>query len=237
MNPSFRDITINGLWKNNPGLVQLLGLCPLLGTSNSTVNALGLAIATALVLICSNAAVSLIRNAVTNAVRLPAFVMIIAALTTCIELLMQAFTYELFQILGIFIPLITTNCVILGRAEAFAAKNSMLRSSYDGLMMGVGFGLVLVAIGATRELLGTGMLFTNMHLLFGSIAEHWQVVVFEDYKGFLLAILPPGAFLVLGLLIALKNWIDEYYAEHLAKTAEVVAPIASRRVRVTGVVD
>lgn len=237
MNPSFRDITINGLWKNNPGLVQLLGLCPLLGTSNSTVNALGLAIATALVLICSNAAVSLIRNAVTNAVRLPAFVMIIAALTTCIELLMQAFTYELFQILGIFIPLITTNCVILGRAEAFAAKNSMLRSSYDGLMMGVGFGLVLVVIGATRELLGTGMLFTNMHLLFGSIAEHWQVVVFEDYKGFLLAILPPGAFLVLGLLIALKNWIDQYYAEHIASQAEVTAPAVSRRVRVTGVVD
>ncbi len=236
MSSSFREISINGLWKNNPGLVQLLGLCPLLGTSNSTVNALGLGIATALVLICSNAAVSLIRNAVTNAVRLPAFVMIIAALTTCIELLMQAFTYELFQILGIFIPLITTNCVILGRAEAFAAKNSILRSSYDGLMMGVGFGLVLVIIGATRELLGTGMLFTNMHLLFGSIAEHWQIVVFNDYKGFLLAILPPGAFLVLGLLIALKNWIDLYYAEHFA-AKEAVASAASRRVRVTGAVD
>ena len=237
MSTSFRDITINGLWKNNPGLVQLLGLCPLLGTSNSTVNALGLGIATALVLICSNAAVSLIRNAVTNAVRLPVFVMIIAALTTCIELLMQAFTYELFQILGIFIPLITTNCIILGRAEAFAAKNSMLSASYDGLMMGIGFTLVLVAIGASRELLGTGMLFTNMHLLFGSIAEHWQIVVFEDYKGFLLAILPPGAFLVLGLLIALKNWIDQYYAEHIASTAEAAAPAVSRRVRVTGVVD
>lgn len=237
MSPSFRDITINGLWKNNPGLVQLLGLCPLLGTSNSTVNALGLGIATALVLICSNAAVSLIRNAVTNAVRLPVFVMIIAALTTCIELLMQAFTYELFQILGIFIPLITTNCIILGRAEAFAAKNSVGSASYDGLMMGLGFTLVLVAIGATRELLGTGMLFTNMHLLFGSIAEHWQVVVFEDYKGFLLAILPPGAFLVLGLLIAVKNWIDHYYAEHLARKTVVTAPTVSRRVRVTGVVD
>ncbi len=237
MSTSFRDITINGLWKNNPGLVQLLGLCPLLGTSNSTVNALGLGIATALVLICSNAAVSLIRNTVTNAVRLPVFVMIIAALTTCIELLMQAFTYELFQILGIFIPLITTNCIILGRAEAFAAKNSMLSASYDGLMMGIGFTLVLVAIGASRELLGTGLLFTNMHLLFGSIAEHWQIVVFENYKGFLLAILPPGAFLVLGLLIALKNWIDQYYAEHIASKAEVAAPTVSRRVRVTGVVD
>ena len=237
MSSSFREISINGLWKNNPGLVQLLGLCPLLGTSNSTVNALGLGIATALVLICSNAAGSLIRNAVTNAVRLPAFVMIIAALTTCIELLMQAFTYELFQILGIFIPLITTNCVILGRAEAFAAKNSILRSSYDGLMMGLGFGLVLVVIGATRELLGTGMLFTNMFLLFGNVAEHWQIIVFEDYKGFLLAILPPGAFLVLGLLIALKNWIDEYYAEHIASKEVIVAPTENRRVRVTGAVD
>ncbi len=237
MSTSFREITINGLWKNNPGLVQLLGLCPLLGTSNSTVNALGLGIATALVLICSNAAVSLIRNNVTNAVRLPVFVMIIAALTTCIELLMQAFTYELFQILGIFIPLITTNCIILGRAEAFAAKHSMLSASYDGLMMGIGFGLVLVAIGATRELLGTGMLFTNMHLLFGSIAEHWQIVVFDNYKGFLLAILPPGAFLVLGLLIALKNWIDQLYAERSANTVTVSTPVASRRVRVTGVVE
>lgn len=237
MSTSFREITINGLWKNNPGLVQLLGLCPLLGTSNSTVNALGLGIATALVLICSNAAVSLIRNNVTNAVRLPVFVMIIAALTTCIELLMQAFTYELFQVLGIFIPLITTNCIILGRAEAFAAKHSMLSASYDGLMMGIGFGLVLVAIGATRELLGTGMLFTNMHLLFGSIAEHWQIVVFDNYKGFLLAILPPGAFLVLGLLIALKNWIDQLYAERSANTVTVSTPVVSRRVRVTGVVE
>lgn len=237
MNTSFRDITVNGLWKNNPGLVQLLGLCPLLGTSNSTVNALGLGIATALVLIGSNAAVALIRNAVTNAVRLPAFVMIIAALTTCIELLMQAFTYELFQILGIFIPLITTNCMILGRAEAFAAKNSMLRASYDGLMMGIGFALVLVAIGASRELLGTGMLFTNMHLLFGNVAEHWQIEVFTDYKGFLLAILPPGAFLVLSLLIALKNWIDDYYAQHIASKTDVVAPTVNRRVRVTGAVD
>lgn len=237
MSTSFREITINGLWKNNPGLVQLLGLCPLLGTSNSTVNALGLGIATALVLICSNAAISLIRNNVTNAVRLPVFVMIIAALTTCIELLMQAFTYELFQVLGIFIPLITTNCIILGRAEAFAAKHSMLSASYDGLMMGIGFGLVLVAIGATRELLGTGMLFTNMHLLFGSIAEHWQIVVFDNYKGFLLAILPPGAFLVLGLLIALKNWIDQLYAERSANTVTVSTPVASRRVRVTGVVE
>ncbi|MBX9755830.1 MAG: electron transport complex subunit E, partial [Pseudomonadaceae bacterium] len=155
---SYREIAINGLWRNNPGLVQLLGLCPLLGVSNSMVNALGMGIATALVLAFSNAAVALIRNQVSDAVRLPVFVMIIAALTTCIELLMQAFTYQLYQILGIFIPLITTNCIILGRAEAFAAKNSVAKASFDGLMMGAGFGLVLLALGTLRELLGTGML-------------------------------------------------------------------------------
>lgn len=234
---SYREIAVNGLWKNNPGLVQLLGLCPLLGVSNSVVNALGMAIATALVLACSNAAVALIRRQVTDAVRLPAFVMIIAALTTCIELLMQAFTYELYQILGIFIPLITTNCIILGRAEAFAAKNSVGHAAFDGLMMGTGFGLVLLAIGAVRELLGTGALLANMHLLFGPIAADWQLVLFADYQGFLLAILPPGAFLVLGLLIALKNRIDAVVAER-AKTAQPeAAPAASRRVRVTGVIE
>ncbi len=233
---SYREIAINGLWKNNPGLVQLLGLCPLLGVSNSMVNALGMGLATALVLAASNAAVALIRNQVTDAVRLPVFVMIIAALTTCIELLMQAFTYELYQILGIFIPLITTNCIILGRAEAFAAKNSMAHATFDGLMMGSGFGLVMLAIGSVRELLGTGALFGNMQLLFGPLAASWQVTVFHDYPGFLLAILPPGAFLVLGLLIALKNRIEEAAAERAKASQPATAP-SSRRVRVTGVIE
>lgn len=234
---SYREIASNGLWKNNPGLVQLLGLCPLLGVSNSVVNALGMALATAIVLAASNAAVSLIRNHVTDAVRLPAFVMIIAALTTCIELLMQAFTYELYQILGIFIPLITTNCIILGRAEAFAAKNSVAHATFDGLMMGAGFGLVLLAIGAVRELLGTGALFGNMQLLFGPVALHWQINVFSNYPGFLLAILPPGAFLVLGLLIALKNRIDEVVAERIKAANPSPTAAQSRRVRVTGVIE
>lgn len=231
MTSKYKELTINGLWKNNPGLVQLLGLCPLLGTSNSTVNALGLGLATILVLTCSNAAVSLIRNAVTPAIRLPAFVMIIAALTTCIELLMQAYTYELYMILGVFIPLITTNCIILGRAESFAAKNDLASSSYDGFIMGLGFALVLVVIGMLRELLGTGILFANMQLLFGSAASSWQLVVFADYQGFLLAILPPGAFIVLGLLVALKNLIDQQLAQR-APAATVTA--SERRVRVTG---
>ena len=230
------EITAQGLWHNNPGLVQLLGLCPLLGVSSTAVNGLGLGIATILVLVGSNLAVSIIRSAVTDAVRLPAFVMIIAALTTCIELLMQAYTYELYQILGIFIPLITTNCVILGRADGFAAKHDPARAAYDGLMMGLGFGVVLVLIGAVRELLGTGALLANMHLLFGPIAAEWKLTLVQDYKGFLLAILPPGAFLVLGLLIAGKNRIDQIAAER-AKAAAPEAPAQSRRVRVTGVIE
>ena len=236
MSQSYREIAVNGLWKNNPGLVQLLGLCPLLGTSNSTVNALGLGLATALVLACSNAAVSSIRSVTQTAVRLPAFVMIIAALTTCIELLMQAFTYELYQILGIFIPLITTNCVILGRAEAFAARNGVLRSAFDGLMTGAGFALVLLVLGTLRELFGHGTLLADMNLLFGPAAASWKLQV-PGYQGFLLAVLPPGAFLLLGLLIALKNRIDESLAER-AKAQAGSAPASERqRVRVTGVIE
>jgi transcription-repair coupling factor (superfamily II helicase) len=144
---------------------------------------------------------------------------------------------ELYQILGIFIPLITTNCVILGRAEAFAAKNSVAHASFDGLMMGTGFGLVLLAIGAVRELLGSGALFGNMQLLFGPIATHWQITVFHNYPGFLLAILPPGAFLVLGLLIALKNRIDEIVAERIKAANTSPVTVQSRRVRVTGVIE
>jgi electron transport complex protein RnfE len=234
---SYREIAINGLWQNNPGLVQLLGLCPLLGVSNSMVNALGMGIATALVLALSNAAVALIRKQVSDAVRLPVFVMIIAALTTCIELLMQAFTYELYQILGIFIPLITTNCIILGRAEAFAAKNSVAHASFDGLMMGCGFALVLLTLGTLRELLGTGMLFSNMQLLFGPMAANWQISLLPNYPGFILAILPPGAFLLLGLLIAGKNQLDLRALERAKALACLPTASPSRRVRVTGVIE
>ncbi|MFA5678630.1 MAG: electron transport complex subunit E [Pseudomonas sp.] len=232
----YSELAADGLWHNNPGLVQLLGLCPLLGVSSSTVNALGLGIATILVLVCSNISVSLIRNAVTEAVRLPAFVMIIAAVTTCIELLMQAYTYELFLILGIFIPLIVTNCVILGRADAFAAKNPVVPSAVDGFMMGLGFALVLLALGMLRELVGQGTLFANMHLLLGSIAADWTWVVFPDYKEVLFVILPPGAFLFMGLLIALKNIIDAQIKARQA-AREPSADAGSKRVRVTGTIN
>ena len=190
---SYREITDNGLWKNNAALVQLLGLCPLLAVTGSVVNALGLALATMVVLMGSNIVVSMIRKQVSDAVKIPAFVMIIATFTTCTELLMQAFTYELYLILGIFIPLIVTNCTILGRAEAFASKNKVVASALDGLMMGTGFGLVLLVIGIIREVLGSGTLFANMHLLFGPMAENWTIQLFGDDYGFLVAVLPPGA--------------------------------------------
>ena len=230
---SYGQITQDGLWTNNPALVQLLGLCPLLAVTGTVVNALGLGLATMLVLVGSNIAVSMVRNYVPAAVRLPAFVMIIASYVTCTELLMQAYTYELYTVLGIFIPLIVTNCAILGRADAFAAKNPILPSALDGFMMAMGFALVLVILGAMREIIGQGTLFSNMELLFGESAKSWKVTLFTDYPDFLFAILPPGAFVGMGLLIALKNIIDDKLKDiENKKKAPVVA--GSKRVRVTG---
>lgn len=230
---NYRELSVNGLWTNNPAIVQLLGLCPLLAVTSTVVNAIGLGLATTFVLVASNTAVSLIRNIVSDAIRLPAFVMIIASAVTCIELLMQAFAYELYQILGIFLPLITTNCVILGRADGFARKNSLMPAIYDGLMMGLGFGAVLIVLGALRELAGSGALFADMQLLFGPAAADWKLVLIDNYQNFLLAILPPGAFIFTGLLIALKNIIDgriEAYREAQRERPEVGA----KRVRITG---
>ena len=222
-----------GLWTNNPALVQLLGLCPLLAVSATVVNALGLALATLLVLVGASTTISLIRHQVPSAVRLPAFVMVIAAFVTCAELLMAAFACSLYQILGIFIPLIVTNCAILGRADAFASRQPVLPAAIDGLMMGLGFGAVLVLMGAIRELVGQGTLFSDMALLFGPVAAHWQITLVADYQ-FLFFILPPGAFFVAGLLIALKNVLDQRRA---ARAQPVnVAPRAERRVRVTGTI-
>ncbi|MDU4249352.1 electron transport complex subunit E [Pseudomonas sp.] len=235
-NPGYREIALQGLWKNNPGLVQLLGLCPLLGTSSSMVNALGLGLATIFVLVCSSVSVSLIRGTLSEAVRLPAFLLVITALTTCVELLMQAWRYELYEVLGIFVPLITTNCVILGRAQSFASTNNVVRSAFDGLMMGLGFALVLLAIGTLRELLGHGTLFAGMDLLFGPSAAEWKLQI-PGYRGLLLAVLPPGAFLVLGLLIALKNRIDESLADRAKAPAGDEPATERQRVRVTGVIE
>ncbi len=186
-----------------------------------------------MVLIGSNSIVSIIRNHVNDAVRLPVFVIIIASFVTCAELLMKAYTYDLFQILGIFVPLIVTNCAILGRAEAFASKNNLGLAALDGLMMGMGFLLVLVALGAIRELLGQGTLFVDMHLLFGPSAMNWIIQPFGPNYSFLIIVLPPGAFLVTGLLIALKNIIDNTLKARAGKSQD--KPVkGAKRVRTTG---
>lgn len=236
-NTNYGEIVQKGLWSNNPALVQLLGLCPLLAVSSTVVNALGLGIATLLVLVISNGIVSLIRNHVSDAVRLPAFVMIIASAVTCTELLMKAFTYELYQILGLFIPLIVTNCSVLGRADAFASKNKLLPSLVDGFMMGLGFLLVLLVVGAVRELLGTGHLFAEMQLIFGEGAHSWKLDVFgANYPNVIFALLPPGAFIVVGFLVAGKNVIDaKLKARADARKAQIVK--GSKRVRTTGTVS
>ncbi|BDX07485.1 electron transport complex subunit E [Planctobacterium marinum] len=205
----YQQLTWQGLWKNNAALVQLLGLCPLLAVTSSVVNALGLGIATTLVLIGSNCTVSLVRNLVPNEIRIPVFVLVIATFVTIVELLMQAYTYSLYQALGIFIPLIVTNCAIIGRAEAYASKNPLKQSAYDGFIMGMGFLIVLVLLGAMRELLGNGTLFDGMHLLLGEWARSLKLEIFTTDSPFLLAILPPGAFLGMGLLIALKNLLND----------------------------
>jgi len=226
-------VSKSGLWTNNPALVQLLGLCPLLAVTGTVVNALGLGLATMMVLVGSNIMVSLIRRHASDAIRLPVFVIIIATFVTCAELLMKAFTYELYQILGIFIPLIVTNCAILGRAEAFASKNNVGMAALDGFMMGLGFLLVLLALGSIRELLGQGTLLVDMHLLFGSIASDWAVRPFGDNYSFLVIILPPGAFLVMGFLIAMKNIIDESLKQRA--DAQKSAPVkGAKRIRTTG---
>ena len=231
---TFTKLARDGLWHNNPALVQLLGLCPLLAVSNSVVNALGLAIATLLVLVGASTTVSLIRQHVPVSVRLPAFVMIIAAFVTCAELLMAAYAFALYQILGIFIPLIVTNCAILGRADAFASRNPPRPAALDGLMMGLGFGVVLVLVGALREVLGQGTLLSDMNLLFGAVANHWQLTLIREYR-FLFFLLPPGAFFVVGLLIALKNAIDQKAAKR-ATSVKNVSANSQRRVRVTGTI-
>ena len=228
INPEYKELAWQGLWKNNPGLVQLLGLCPLLAVTSTVVNALGLGIATMFVLICSNATVSAIRQWVPKEIRIPIFVLIIAAFVTCVQLLMNAYTYGLYQSLGIFLPLIVTNCAIIGRAEAYASKNPIKQASFDGLMMGLGFLTVLVVLGAIREILGQGTLFDGANLLLGAWASDLKIQVYHLDSQFLLAILPPGAFIAMGFLIAGKNAIDNKIAQAKPKKLEQ----AIERVRV-----
>ena len=205
---SYRQIIADGIWQQNTGLVVLLGLCPLLAVSATVINAIGLGLATTLTLVCSNLAVSLSRRFLRPEIRIPAFVLIIASVVTVIQLLMQAWFHDLYRILGIFIPLIVTNCAIIGREEAFASRNAAMPSAIDGLATGLGFLLALVALGAFREIAGYGTLLRQASLMFGDWGESMQLTLIPDHPGFLLALLPPGAFIALGLLIAGRNWLD-----------------------------
>ncbi|MBU1396093.1 MAG: electron transport complex subunit E [Gammaproteobacteria bacterium] len=202
----FRTLFQNGLSKQNAGLVQLLGLCPLLAISNTLVNALSLGLATMLVMVTASGAVSSVRHFVPHEIRIPVFVLIIAALVTVVDLVMNAFVHPLYLVLGIFIPLITTNCIVLARADAFASKNRPLHSVVDAMAMGLGLTMVLVVLGGMRELAGQGTLLSGIDLVFGDEAKQFVLHVLPNYQGFLLAILPPGAFIALGLLIAAHNW-------------------------------
>ncbi len=213
------EIVRNGLWKNNVALVQLLGLCPMLAVTSTAINGIGLGLATMMTLVISNTLVSLIRDVVRQEVRLPVFVLIIASVVTIIELIMKAWFYELYLVLGIFIPLIVTNCSIIGRAEGFASRNPVGASALDGFMMGLGFLLVLATLGMMREVIGFGTIFAQADVMFGEAAGFLTLSLFQDYGGFLVAVLPPGAFFGLALLIVGKNLIEQ----RLISTAQTIS--------------
>ncbi|HSI25079.1 MAG TPA: electron transport complex subunit E [Methylotenera sp.] len=202
----YTEIVENGLWKQNPGVVQLLGLCPTLAVTTSVVNGVSLGLATALVMAASNGAVSPVRKFVPNEIRVPVFILVIAALVTVIDLTIHGFAEPLHKVLGIFIPLIVVNCIVLARVESFAAKNAPAPAILDGFMMGLGLTFVLGILGGMRELIGKGTLFSGLDLAFGPSFKPYMLTVLADYQGFLLAILPPGAFLGLACLIAFRNW-------------------------------
>jgi electron transport complex protein RnfE len=206
-------LAVDGLWSNNVVLAQLLALCPLLAVTGTATNGLGMGLATTAVLVASGLLIALIRGWVTPEVRIPIFVLVIAVLVTLVDLGMNAWLHDLHKMLGLFIPLIVTNCAILGRAESFASRNRALPAAFDGLMMGIGFTLVLVLLGAVREIIGSGTLFANASLLLGEGMAFLEVTLIPDYRGFLLAILPPGGFIALGFILAGKRLIDTRLAQ------------------------
>lgn len=208
---SSKRLFISGIWSENPALVKLLGLCPLLAVSNNLINGLGLGIATLITLLIANASTSLLRPYLITSIRIPIYVLIIATTVTILELLIQAWLPSLHSSLGIFLPLIVTNCLIIGRAEAFAARNELKESIIDALAMGTGFLWILVLLGSLRELIGQGTLLDQANILFGTQAKEWTFQIFSADNGVLLALLPPGAFITLGLLLALKNLADSIF--------------------------
>jgi len=218
---AYREIAWNGIWKQNCGIVQILGLCPILAISTNIVNAVSLGLATILVMAMSNLVIAALRNFIPYEIRIPVFILIIAALVTVVDLAFNAYLHELYLVLGIFIPLIVTNCIVLARVEAFAAKNPPLQATFDGIFMGVGMLWTLAVLGGLREFIGAGTLFSGIDLVFPNL-QPLQVLP-ADYPGLLLAILPPGAFILLGCMIAWKNWVEARAARRQQRTAVPVA--------------
>lgn len=202
-----QSITMEGLWSNNPAMVQLLGLCPLLAVTGNFTSALGLGITTLVVITLSSFFVSLLRRLLHDSIRLPAQIMIIAGFVTLADIALQFWFFDLHQRIGLFVALIVTNCTLLGRAESFARRNQVAYAVLDGFMMGMGFLLVLLVMGALREIIGHGTLFNNLYLLLGDVGRNMEIRFWDT--GFLLMVLPPGAFLTLGCLIALKNRLSQ----------------------------
>ncbi len=207
------------LFDNNAALVQMLGLCPLLAVSNTAINALGMGLATIAVVVVTNFLVSIIQPITKKEIRIPLFVLLIASVVTTLEMMMNAYFHQLYLTLGIFIPLIVTNCLIMARAEAFASKNPWWISIKDGFFVGLGFALVMFVIGIMREVIGQGTLFSQAHLLFGDLGHYIELTLISNYNGFLIAILPPGAFFALGILVAIKNRSDQKVASSQKQTA------------------
>lgn len=206
-----KALMVDALWKQNAGLVQILGICPALAVSTNIVNGVSLGLATSLVMFFSGLIIAIVRGFIPRELRNPLFIFVIATLVTVIDLMMNAYLHRLYVILGIFIPLIVTNCIVLARAEVFASKNGMIKSGLDGLFMGIGLTLVLAVLGGLRELIGKGTLLSGIDLIFGPTAQNSVIYLIPSHYQyqFLVAILPPGAFLGLALLIALHAWIQQ----------------------------
>lgn len=216
---SYNKIFKDGIWNNNIILSQSLALCPLFAVTSSATNGLGLGLATLFVMVMANIMASLVKGCVTRAIRIPVNILLIATLVTMTDLLLNAYLHSLHKVLGLFIPLIVTNCAVLGRVEAFAGRQKVLPSIVDGFAMGVGFTWVLVLIGGIREILGSGTLFSNASLLLGSHFTFLESVIIEDYRGVLILILPPGGFIVLALLLSLIKHTQTTRSARQAKRA------------------
>ncbi len=222
----YRRIMRDGLWDNNMVFAQLLALCPLLAVTGTATNGLGLGLASLVVLVISNMVVALFRGIITPEVRIAVFVLLIAAIVTLVDMMMNAWLHELHKVLGLFIPLIVTNCAVLGRAESFASRQPVRAALADGFAMGIGFIIALVALGATREIIGAGTLFANASLLLGESFHFMELTIIPNYRGFLLMALPPGGFLMMGFLLAGKRILDarrQRRAEMVSSDAEAAS--------------